>query len=243
MKILGLVFVLILSSCSAFGAIDVSYFAGQRNVFVLGANDSDSLGLVNEITGRRNGSMGLSKRFQPLGIESSWYLHGYGLTGPLARFRATGVSVQIRDGFDEGTGWDAQAQVGHAWAGPEMGALSMAFELGLSLRRMGLQIGDQDLSSGLAGGFWGAILSHDLWTLHTEGALMAFSLGSQGRWGKHRDSNSLRLKLSRQFDADSKFKAYFEFYHLHRSFTGSEMTPAGSFVSDVSLNLGLTYSQ
>lgn len=231
-----------LAATPASAAFELGFFVAQRNVFVLSTADSDSLGLVREITGLSTGDVGLAKRFSPYGLSADWYLRGYKMTGPLARLRLAPWAAQIRADRDRAEGWDAQAQVGHSWSGPSMGSLSMAFEFGTTLRRF--VSGDESAvsSTGLAGLFWGWILTKDLWNAHAEASLLALSLGSDGRWGKHRDSNSFRLQLSRQLDEASPWRAFVEYYRLHRSFTGSEYAPPASFVSDVSLSLGIVRS-
>ncbi len=240
MKFLISLLIGLLGTAQAHAAFELSYFLTQRNTFVIAAEDGESVGLTREIKGERVGDLGLASRFHGWGLEGAWHLSA---TGPLARIRVAPQEVQLRDGRDVASQLDVGGQVGHAWAGPSMGALSTSFELGLAFRRFISANEDRVASSGLAGGFWAAILNYDLWSLHTEASLLAFPLGSQGAWGVQRDANSLRLRLSRKLTEGSGLKLFGEFYHLHRTFTDAGYgLSEGLFVSDVSVTLGGSYT-
>lgn len=226
----------------ASAAVDLGLFVTQRNAYVLSAEDDDRVGLGGEIAGSSSGDVGLGKKFFPYGLEANWHMHAYGQTGPLARLRVAPFVSRLRASTTEVEGWDALVQLGHSWTGPALGELTTAFELGIAARRLVSSDENVIFSSGLSGAFWGILLGYGPWSLHTEASLMAFSLGDHGRWGIHRDSNSLRLRASRTLDEESRWRAFAEFFHLHRTFGDARYGfSEGLFVSDVSMSLGASY--
>ncbi len=225
----------------SFAAIEVGIFFPQRHVFVYSAEDNDRGGLGAELSGTRSGSVGLAKKAGPVGLEMTWFKSGLGATGPQAKFRVAPWAAQLRADQPIKEGWDGQLQIGHAWSGPVMGALSLAFEFGLTLRHFLASDEDPVSSTSLAGGFWGLVANYDLWNIQAEASLLAFSLSDHGKWGHHRDSNSLRLRAGRAIDQSLDWRVWGEFFHLHRTFTNSEVGFSRAlFVSDVTLALGLT---
>jgi hypothetical protein len=225
----------------SFAARDVGIFIPQRHAFVYSAEDNDRGGLGAELSGTRSGSVGLAQKTGPVGLEFNWFKSAWGATGPLARFRIAPWAVQLRADQPIKEGWDGQMQIGHAWSGPAMGALSLAFEFGLTLRQFLANDKDPVSSTSLAGGFWGLVATYRLWNIQAESSLLAFSLSNHGRWGFHRDSSSLRLRAGRALDETQDSRVWGEFFHLHRTFTNSEVGFSRAlFVSDVTLALGLT---
>lgn len=221
-------------------ATEVGVFFPQRHVFVYAAEDADRGGLKSEISGVKSGSVGLAKKFGPVGLELSWYKNGHGATGPLTRVRLAPWAVQLRADQKIQSGWDGQIQVGHGWAGPDFGSLGVAFEFGATLRGFSSNDTSALSSTSLAGGFWSLIVSKNAWKYQAEASLLAFSLSSHGRWGYHRDSNTLRLRASHTFES-TPWRAWGEFFHLHRTFTNSEVGfTRALFVSDVTFSLGVT---
>jgi hypothetical protein len=219
---------------------EVGVFFPQRHVFVYAAEDADKGGLRSEISGLKSGSVGLAKKSGPAGLELNWYKNVYGGIGPLARLRFAPWAVQLRASQFTQSGLDGQIQVGHGWAGPDFGSLGIAFEFGATLRGFVSDDNKALPSTSLAGGFWSLIVSRNTWKYHAEASLLAFSLSDHGRWGKHRDSNSLRIRATRTFES-TPWRAWGEFFHIHRTFTNSEFGFSRSlFVSDVTFSLGVT---
>lgn len=248
----NLIYFCLLFSFSASAEWEGGFFVTQRNHFVLKAEDGTKLGLGSEVFGKRSADIGFSGRTMPYGLELMWSENGYGATGPFVRTRLAPQSIQLRSDTATVDGTDFQLQGGHSWSGPSYGQLSVGFEFGLIARQFFSHQKDRVSNSGMAGGFWGLVLKWQDWFVHTEAALLALSLGSQGKWGTHRDSNALRIRfgrnlgkgLSESSDSGSdspRWKLWAEFYHLHRTFTDTSYGISdGLFISDVSLSLGVT---
>lgn len=229
-------------STQALASIEVGYFMTQRNSFIFSAEDTEPAGLGVELTGKYSGESGKTSRLYPWGIEAAWYKAQYGGMGPFVRSRIAPAEYILRKGGSAAASYDLQLAMGHGWVGPSNGELSTSFEIGLLSRRFESSNQSYIPSSGLLGFFSGAQLAYKLSRLHIEAALIAFPLGSNGAWGKHRDSNSLRIRYTQSIEHDSPWRLWFEFYHLHRTFTNSSIGPSKSyFWSDVTLSLGVNY--
>lgn len=215
----------------------LAVFVTQRNVVV--APGDSSQGITGaEFSGTIDGPTAAVGQFFPFGLEYGWRKDG-GL-GPIARLRLAPVTLRVQQGGASESGLDAQFQAGHSWVGPTWGDLKTRFEFGVSARGFFFESRRAVDNSGLAGLFWGAEIGTSLWTHLFEGSILGLGLGGQGRWGVHRDSNALRLKSGRLTSEGSRYKIFGEFFHLHRTFTGGSLSTNGaSFVSDLSLSLGV----
>lgn len=230
-----------IASTHAEAMVEVGIFAPQRNVFVYAAEDTTRGGLSSEILGKRSGDVGLAREFGPVGFELHWYKNAFAGNGPLARLRVAPWAVQLRAGQEMEKGWDGQLQLGHSWTAASLGSLGITFELGATFRRFMANDSNAIPLTSFAGGFWSMIANYQQWNFEVEASLLALSLGEHGKWGLHRDSNALRLRLSRSLGEQSPWRVWGEFFHVHRTFTKSEFGFSNAlFVSDVTVALGLT---
>jgi hypothetical protein len=236
-------FISFFTANSAWAALkyEASYFLAVRGVYIFSSEEAEPAKIGSLLGGSDIGSTsGKTHALRPAGTEFKVSKEGFSdsqefyfsIRWMAGQFKAPGsFASQYTNDF--------------TYSGAYL-FKNNYFAAGAGLRLRSFYLADGKIPNfGQAGLFVQLSYTSGPWGFLLEPSPMAISLGSITELGTQRDANTLRLRVSRDFEVNPsgfKLRPFVEFFHSHTSFFASTLIAdtAAIFIDDASLIFGLS---